>query len=340
MKIFGVSLVIFPVLAAVIVHFLPIWQSFIVHTTGGVVISGASRGIGYAAAKALTREGYIVFAGVRNEKDLKRLAQEGDTNLVPVILDVTDQQTINAAFDIVKAGLKDRGNLPLVGVLNNAGVQHLRVLECLDAETLKWLFDVNVFGLISLTQQFLPLLRQQSGRIINVGSIAGFAAVPLYGAYSASKHAVEALSDTLRQELMEARVSVSLIQAGTIKTDMAGRYVNGVKKTDMDQTSIQADHSVECSRAYSEILDVADELLRIKADRTWPVEATSHAILHALTSPHPRPRYCVAGIDFMPCWFIKLLYTFLPERLVDKVISSGSTKSGTFRKVEEWLSSV
>ncbi|MGH7714577.1 MAG: SDR family NAD(P)-dependent oxidoreductase, partial [Vulcanimicrobiaceae bacterium] len=144
-----------------------------------VVLTGASTGIGAATAIALARRGTIVFAGVRNDVDAARLADQND-NISPITLDVTDTASIAAAAEIVCAA-----GLQLRGLINNAGIVVAGPLEHVAKADLRRQFDVNVFGQVAVTQAFLPQLREARGRIIFVGSISGRIAMPFMAPYSA-----------------------------------------------------------------------------------------------------------------------------------------------------------
>jgi NAD(P)-dependent dehydrogenase (short-subunit alcohol dehydrogenase family) len=181
----------------------------------GILITGASTGIGEATALHLDGLGHRVFAGVRNEADGERLAAAARSGrLTPVHLDVTDDAGIATALDEV--GEASGGRLD--GVVNNAGVALGGPLDFLPMEDFRTQMDINVTGLLAVTQAAMPLIRGASGRVVLIGSMSGRLAVPMTGAYSASKFAVEALADTLRMELSPWGLAVSLIQPGAIKT--------------------------------------------------------------------------------------------------------------------------
>jgi NAD(P)-dependent dehydrogenase (short-subunit alcohol dehydrogenase family) len=180
-----------------------------------VVITGASTGIGAACALALDKLGYRVFAGVRHPADGERLQQQAGPRLMPIRLDVTDAASISAASHTVAAMVGERG---LAGLVNNAGIGVAGPIELLPLADWRRQFEVNVFGLIAVTQTFLPLIRTGRGRIINMGSIAGRASMPFMAPYAASKHALEAITDALRLELQPWGIRVALIAPGAIAT--------------------------------------------------------------------------------------------------------------------------
>src|SRR3990167_7866879 len=183
--------------------------------TRSVVITGASTGIGAACAIELHRRGFRVFAGVRKAADGLRLQEQASRWLAPLMIDVNDEASIAEAAKTV-AGSLDGGRL--VGLVNNAGIMVGGPLETLPPGELRRQLDVNVVGQLAVTQAMLPLLRECRGRIVNVGSFSGRVAVPYSGAYAASKHALEAMTDALRIELRRWGIAVSIIEPGSVKT--------------------------------------------------------------------------------------------------------------------------
>ncbi len=156
-------------------------------TPPAILITGASSGIGAACALHLDQLGWHVFASVRTQQDADALQHKASERLTPLLLDVTDANSITAAVGTITPAV---GSAGLAGLVNNAGVVVVGPLECLPAQELQAQFAVNVLGLLAITQAFLPLLRQGQGRIVNVGSLVGKVAFPLWGPYAASKFAV------------------------------------------------------------------------------------------------------------------------------------------------------
>jgi NAD(P)-dependent dehydrogenase (short-subunit alcohol dehydrogenase family) len=170
--------------------------------TRTALVSGASSGIGEACARRLAAAGWRVFAGVRRRGDAPAGTRE-------VLLDVTDESQVRA----VAAGIDE-----LDALVNNAGIAISLPLEFIPLEELRRQLEVNVVGQVALTQAFLPHLRRSRGRIVFMGSIAGRSALPFLGAYAASKHALEAIADSLRLELRPFGIEVAVIEPGTIAT--------------------------------------------------------------------------------------------------------------------------
>src|SRR6476660_9239429 len=163
-----------------------------------VVVTGASTGIGAACALDFAGRGMTVFAGVRDPRAGEALAAKGGPSLIPITLDVTDEPSIARSVETVQRVVGESG---LGGLVNNAGIAIGSPLEVIDLSQLRKQLDVNVIGQIAVTQAFLPLLRRARGRIVNMGSIAGRGTIPLLGPYSASKFALEALTDALRMAM-------------------------------------------------------------------------------------------------------------------------------------------
>lgn len=262
------------------------------------VVTGASTGIGHAAATALAGRGWTVWAGVRNEDDAARVAEDG---LHPVMLDVTDPAQVERAASTV---LSDGGIDVLV---NNAGVGAASPIETLSDELLQHLFDVNVHGLHRVTRTFLPAIIESRGRVINVSSIAGRLALPFMGAYAASKHAVEALSDALRREVGHLNVRVAVIEPGVVTTPI------WTKATDLsvDPESLPPHYKTLAERMLGRVEQVGEHGIS--------PEEVADAIVHAATSPFPRNRYALP----LPERVAARVAQALPERVSDLLVRAG-----------------
>jgi NAD(P)-dependent dehydrogenase (short-subunit alcohol dehydrogenase family) len=250
---------------------------------GAVIVTGASTGIGKATALHLERLGFNVFATVRNERDSQALCSEASGRIIPLLMDVTDQNTIDRAKEHVSRVV---GNVGLAGLVNNAGVGFLSPLEFVPLEELRWLFEVNFFGLLSVTQSFLPLLRQRRGRIVNISSTASIFVAPFHGPYSTSKLGVNGLSDALRLELKPHGVQVSVVVCGSIKTPMweKGSYLSDrvLKSFPPQALDIYGEH-------YRRLRDYFFKLGKVGV----PPEAVSKQIAHALTARRVKNMYYV-----------------------------------------------
>jgi NAD(P)-dependent dehydrogenase (short-subunit alcohol dehydrogenase family) len=243
-----------------------------------ILITGATSGIGRDAALRLARAGHLVLAGGRRADALATLAREGGGRLEPVVLDVTDPASVAAARELVDRRTGGRG---LDVLVNNAGFALPGPLEALAEEDLRMLFDTNVFGLLAMTRAFLPGMRERGqGRVVNVGSIMGRVAMPLLGAYNASKHAVAALTDALRMELAPFGISVVLVEPGAIRTGFAARALAGLAPS--------RDPNSPCARALA-----GTDAAWARAYRFAPgPSAAGRAVARAATTARP-PARCV-----------------------------------------------
>ena len=248
----------------------------------GVVVSGASTGIGAATVEMLAQKGYVAFAGVRSEADARRLAAL-HKNIRPISLDVTDAGSIDRAVaEIAITGV------PLCGVVSNAGIAIGGPLEHLPIDELRRQFEVNVFGALALAQAFLGRLPAGRGRVVFVGSISGRLSVPYIGPYSASKFALRALSDALRVELAPAGIAVSLIEPGSVKTPI---WSKGRDAKDRIVATLHGTQRAHYHAAVETVVSATEG----EEQTGMPVEIVAGAIVHALTSPKPRAHYLLGG---------------------------------------------
>ena len=187
-----------------------------------VLVTGASSGSGRMIAETLASNGYSVYAGARKPEDLRAL--DVIPNIRSVRLDVTVQDEIDAAVDLVR-----EAGQGLYAVINNAGVGLMAPLIELDEGDLDFIFDVNVYGPFRISKAFAPLLIESRGRVINIGSIAGFQTRTFYGPYSMSKHALEAFNDALAIELERFGVQVSIIDPGGFSSNIGKNIYNRLK---------------------------------------------------------------------------------------------------------------
>ncbi len=249
---------------------------------GAVVITGASTGIGEAAALRLARLGYLVFAGVRREADGAALQAQVPERIRPLRLDVTSAEDIAAAVSTVRAAVPGG----IAGLVNNAGIAVAGPLECVPPDEIRRQFEVNFIGPVAVTQAFLPLLRAGRGRLINVGSVGGRIALPFVGAYASSKFAIEAASDVFRIELSSWGIAVSIIEAGAIATPMWEKARQGAE-------AIVEGLSEEGRRLYGDLITKARERTAHMARTASPAEPVAAAIEHALCAARPKTRYRV-----------------------------------------------
>lgn len=281
-----------------------------------MLVSGASTGIGRDAAAELARRGFAVLAGVRSDADARAVSAAGVAGLSPVILDVTVPAQVAAAVRAAEA----RG--PLWAVVNNAGVSADLPVELLsDGEggvpAFSRTLDINVIGAARVTAQALPALRRNGGRVVNVGSVAGKLAAPGQAAYAASKHALEALSDSLRRELLVAghtNVSVSVVDPACVRSAIFGKSVgDGDPSTRLPPAA----HAL-----YAPLFEKRRRELTL-CERTAEAAAatTTPAIVDAVGGDRPLTRYYPAGYDGTPAWVLVWLAWALPDRVLDVVLT-------------------
>lgn len=276
------------------------------HNYGAILITGASSGIGRTTALHLDRLGFTVFGTVRSQKDAEALCTKGSNRLVPIIMDVTDQDSINRAREQVSQAVGEAG---LAGLVNNAAVGFIAPLELIPLDELRWMFEVNVFGLMAVIQAFLPLLRQGHGRIVNISSIASLFVAPFHGPYSASKMSVEGLSNALRLELQPYDVQVSVVVCGSIKTPMweKGKLLSerALKDVSPQALDLYAEHLQKMSAYF----------FKLGENGSQP-EAAARTIAHALTARRTHNTYYV-GPDAN---FYKIADKLIHGRLRDWII--------------------
>jgi NAD(P)-dependent dehydrogenase (short-subunit alcohol dehydrogenase family) len=272
-----------------------------------VVITGASSGIGAACALHLERRGFDVFAGVRKQADADALRARSSGHLTPVMIDVTDEGTIRSAAEEVRTALGPRG---LHGLVNNAGISVAGPLEVLPLDELRRQFEVNVIGQVAVTQAFLPDIRKARGRIVFMGSVAGRFSAPFLGPYSASKHAIEALTDALRCELRPWGIEVAVVEPGSIATPI---WDKGQAEADR----LMAQLGATAQELYGEAVERVREYARQTAARGIPPDRVADAVVHFMTSKRPKTRYMV-GLDAR---LQTLLATLAPDRVVDTLVT-------------------
>jgi NAD(P)-dependent dehydrogenase (short-subunit alcohol dehydrogenase family) len=271
-----------------------------------VLLTGASSGIGEATALHLAELGMRVFAGVRTEHDREvLLAKAAGTGLVHgLVFDVRDSAAIDAAVEEVSEIVGTDG---LSGVVNIAGEGYPGPLEVVTLDELREQLEVNVVGQVAVTQATLPLLRQGNGRLVFVGSIGGKAAIQFAGPYHASKFAIEAIGDCLRQELQPDGIAVSVIEPGPISTGIWDKADE--RLDDVLTRSPRVDRYRDRLATFRETMHGADDGGGSPGD-------VAVAIEQALTATHPSARYPVGGSAKLAT----AIKPLIPDRLYDAVI--------------------
>jgi NAD(P)-dependent dehydrogenase (short-subunit alcohol dehydrogenase family) len=233
---------------------------------------------------------------VRRQQDGERLAAAGAE---VVLLDVTDEASVAAAA-------KQLGDRPLHGLVNNAGIAIGGPLEHLPLERLRQQLEVNVVGLVAVTQAVLPAIRKATGRVVNIGSVGGRVASPFVGPYNASKHAVEAITDAWRQELAPWGIRVVVVEPGAVSTPIWSKGVEQVKEARETLPPVAMEQYGKEIAAFDAIMARMDRMGIEPAKVARVVE-------RALTAPRPRPRYLVG-----PDAHVQVgLKTLLPTRVLD-----------------------
>lgn len=295
-----------------------------------VLVTGASTGIGRAAAELLAENGFLVYAGARKQKDLEAL--NAIDNIMSLRLDVTRQDEIDAAVAFVA----EQGH-GLYGLVNNAGVFFGGPQTEVSVEDFQWLMDVNVFGVYRVTKAFAPMIMESKGHISNISSISGVLSGPMFGHYSASKHAVEAMSDTLAIELAPFGVTVSAVEPGNYNSKIGETAYERMKDEDFAKPGALYEAQVENIMAY----------IRSSRDRYKAPDEVAEAILHAMTAKQPLRRYMVVPNAGEASWTINKALTELAElnqwqayqysrdQLVDMLDDALSTRTDTSAEIGE-----
>lgn len=272
-----------------------------------IVITGVSSGIGYEMAKEFAQNGYNVFGSVRNLEDAGFLMDQFPDNFLPLIFDVTNHQAIDNAASEVKDLLKGE---PLVGLINNSGIAVTGPLLQLPLEDFRRQFEVNFFGLLKVTQAFLPLLgatenfHGNTGRILNISSAAGQIGFPFMAPYCASKHAVEGLSESLRRELMHLGIKVIIIGPTAIKTPI------------WDKEAVEVPTETKNGIFGKQVTNFL-YLFSKSGEKGMMPEKFAKRVAAIFEKSNPKNRYAISANKFEE-W---LMPRYMPSEAVDKSIA-------------------
>lgn len=272
-----------------------------------ILITGVSTGIGYDACRLLIKEGYHVFGSVRKQSDVDRLLLDFPDRFTPLLFDVKDDQSITKEAARVKDLVGSNG---ITCLINNAGIAVPGPLNEMPLSKFQEQIDINVYGVMRVTNAFLPLLGtdtsfiKKPGKIINISSVSGLFNSPFNGAYCISKHALESMTDVYRRELMKYNIDVIAIEPGPIKTPiwdkaLAVDWVGEYKDSD-----------------YQDILVKAKKMIESSEKSALPVEKVSQLIKKIIEKNNPRTRYIVHKNAFL----FKIMSKYIPDRLVDRII--------------------
>jgi NAD(P)-dependent dehydrogenase (short-subunit alcohol dehydrogenase family) len=266
--------------------------------SSGVVVTGASSGIGAAIARHLAGRGFRVFGTIRQPEDGAALQGDGIT---PVRMDVTDTESIARARAEIERAL---AGAPLAGLVNNAGIPAAGPLELIPLEEFRRVLEVNVIGVLAVTQAFLRLLKaaRGRGRIVNISSVAGRSVLPFMGPYAASKFALEAVSDALRRELRPFGVAVTVIEPGSFQS----RIWDKVEAMDLGRYR---------GTPYEQVLERFRQAALRGAERAPPPDKVARAVGRALTARRAPIRVVVT-----PHGWIERIWLWLPDRWMDWLI--------------------
>jgi NAD(P)-dependent dehydrogenase (short-subunit alcohol dehydrogenase family) len=270
-----------------------------------IIITGASSGIGFDAAHGLRAAGWRVFASCRKADDCARLKAEGFES---PLIDYTDANSIVTGL----AETLEATGGTLDALYNNGAYALPGAVEDLPTGALREIFETNLFGWHELTRLVLPVMRAQGhGRIVNCSSVLGFVGYKWRGAYVATKYALEGLTDVLRLEMAGTGIKVILIEPGPITSAMRKNAVPHFEKwIDWQNSARRDDYQEELDRLYIQTTPGRFEL---------PPTAVTRKLLHALTSPNPKPRYYVTK----PTYLMGFVKRVLSTRMLDRMILRG-----------------
>ena len=270
-----------------------------------VVITGTSTGIGWGAAKVLVGAGFRVFGSVRTNADAARLSSEFGERFIPLLFDVTDDAAVKAAAAAVRGAL---GGETLAGLVNNAGIAVAGPLLKLPLDEFRRQIEINLIGVVATTQAFAPLLGVEPGRngdpgrIVNISSVGGRVGTPFLAPYSASKFALEGLSECLRRELLPFGIDVIVIAPGAVATPIWSK-------------AEKADIAPYRDTPYGPALQRLRAYMLALGKEGLPAERIGQTVAEALTAARPRVRYAVSPQPLQD-WIARSL----PKRLVDRII--------------------
>ena len=259
------------------------------------LVTGASSGIGRACATHLVALGYEVMAGVRNETD-------APPGTAPVQLDVTSEDDVAAVAGRVGAGL--------AALVNNAGIAITGPVEAVPVQDWRRQMEVNLLGQVAVTRALLPALLRARGRVVNLSSIGGRIAGPLFGPYAASKFALEAMTDSLRREVAQFGVRVVSVEPGGIATPI---WEKGIS----DAVRVIDEMPEEARRRYDALIASVRRQAEQMSREGLPPEAVAEVVGRALTARRPRTRYVVGRDAKIQAALARLL----PDRAFDALIA-------------------
>ena len=269
-----------------------------------VIITGASSGIGEATARELARRGFHVLAGIRRDHDADAIR---GLNIEPVILDITNPDHIRALADRVHGDAQGRA---VRALMNNAGMGVNAPVEVFALDQWRYLFEVNFFGHIAVTQTLLPALIRSKGRVINISSVGGKIAMATYGPYASTKFALEAVSDSLRREIAPLGVQVVVVEPAAVRTKIGDRAIARAQEVASTMTPEQ-------SERYGRLVEAITAQAASAMESGLSADAAAKVIAQAVTARKPRTRYTIGReAALLP------LLTTLPDRMLDCILAA------------------
>lgn len=272
-----------------------------------ILITGVSTGIGYSSAVNLIDSGYFVFGSVRNQSDAEKLKSELGSNFMPVIFDVRDEVAIGKAVKEIQSVI---GEKVLSALINNSGIALGGPIQYLPTDVYRKQFEVNLFGVVNVTRSFLPLLgaskgARTKGKIVMISSVSGKRSYPFVSPYTASKHALEAFSDSLRREMMIYGIDVVVIEPGPIKTPI------------WDKTPSVEDNPFLGTEYESALRKFYGQMVTKGKTDGLHVDRVGELVTRVIKHNKPRTRYVITGRK----WMDFILPGILPDRWVDRLFA-------------------
>tara|TARA_B100001029_G_C15038529_1_gene441889 strand:+ start:617 stop:1471 length:855 start_codon:yes stop_codon:yes gene_type:complete len=272
-----------------------------------IVVTGVSSGIGFNAAETLCEAGYKVYGSVRKKEDGDKLCNLYPDLFKTIVFDVRDEEAIEKASEFVKNDLKDDDKL--VGLVNNSGIALGGPFKYLNTDIFRKQLEVNVLGVVSVTRNFLNLLgaykgSKHQGKIIMISSVSGHRAYPYMSPYSASKFALEGMSDSLRRELMMFGVDVILIEPGPVESEIWNKA-----PSKEDNPFIGTEYEESLKAFYDQVVE--------KGKRPLPTSVIGNAIKNIMQNPKPKTRYVYTKDKFKEF----TIPGILPDRTLDKLMA-------------------
>ena len=273
-----------------------------------ILVTGASTGIGYSAVEHLIRSGYGVFGSVRKKEDASRLQSDFGDNFIPLIFDVTDEQAVLDSVETVKSKMGPGDQL--ISIVNNSGIALGGPIQFLPTDVYRKQFEVNLFGVVNVTRSYLKLLGAERGashrgRVVMISSVSGKRSYPFVSPYTASKHALEAFSDSLRREMMLYGVKVVIIEPGPIKTPI------------WDKTPSVEDNPFLGTDYESSLRKFYGQMVTKGKHEGLPVDRVGKLIEKVITIKNPKTRYVITGRK----WLDFILPGILPDRMLDRLFA-------------------